>query len=132
VLKRIAVFSTLLCVLFPVLHAQELTTRMGNKEIIEMVGLGLSEDVIIEKIRSAPETKFDTELEALKALKEAKVPDAVIKQMISPKAAPAPAVAAAPVVNAAAKEVVDPNLPPKEVGVYWKNGSEFVYIKDKT
>jgi hypothetical protein len=128
-LKRLIVLVALICMLVAGIQAQELTTRMGNKEVIEMVSLGLSEELIIEKIRSAPETKFDTELEALKALKEAKVPDAVIKQMINPKAAPAVAAAAAPVVNAAAKEVVDPNLPPKEVGVYWKNGSEFVYIE---
>jgi hypothetical protein len=129
-LKRLMIVTAMMCLLVSLVYAQELTTRMGNKEIIEMVGLGLSEDVIIEKIRTAPEVKFETDLEALKALKEAKVPDAIIKQMINPKAAPAVAAApAAAVVNAAAKEVVDPNLPPKEVGVYWKNGAEFVYIE---
>lgn len=125
--KCVSVFSVVFLVLATVAAAQEaLTTRLGNKEIVEMVSLGLSEDVIIEKIRSAPEVKFDTDLPALKALKDAKVPDAVIRQMISPKAAPA---VAAAVVNAGAKEAVDPNLPPKEVGVWWKNNADWVFIE---
>jgi hypothetical protein len=108
--------------------AQELATRMGNKEVVEMVGLGLSDDVIVEKIRTAPETKFDTGLDALKELKAAKVPDAVIKAMINPRApvvvpvAPAPAPPPAVVAE-------DPNLPPKEVGVYWKDAEKFIFIE---
>jgi hypothetical protein len=117
VLKRLIVYSALLCLLLVGSGiAQDLSTRLGNKEIIDMVGLGLPDDVIIEKIRTAPEVKFDTSIEGLKALKAAKVSDAVIKQMINPKAAPA----GAPVA-AAEKEVADPNLPPKEVGVYWQD-----------
>ncbi len=106
--------------------AQELATRMGNKEVVELVGLGLSEDVIVEKIRTAPETKFDTSLEALKALKEAKVPDGVIKTMINPRAPVLMATAAPPAPPVATE---DPNLPPKEVGVYWKNADKFVFVE---
>jgi hypothetical protein len=129
VLKRLSVLAALLC-LFTVSAgwAQELATRMGNKEVIEMVGLGLSDDVIVEKIRTVPETKFDTGLDALKELKAAKVPDAVIKAMINPRA---PVVVQAAVAPAAAPAVVaeDPNLPPKEVGVYWKDTEKFVFIE---
>ncbi len=106
--------------------AQDLTPRMSNKDVIDMVALGLSDDTIIEKIRTASEPKFDTSLEALKALKEAKVSDSVIKQMINPKAG---TMTGGAVVAASAKEAADPNLPPKEVGVYWKNGAEFVFIE---
>ena len=121
--KHLSVFAALLC-LFTVSWSQELATRMGNKEVVEMVGLGLSDDVIVEKIRTAPETKFDTGLEALKELKAAKVPDAVIKAMINPRAPVVVPAAAAPAVVAE-----DPNLPPKEVGVYWKNAEKFVFIE---
>jgi hypothetical protein len=60
---------------------------LKNQTVIDMVGLGLSDEVVIEKIRSAPETNFDTGIDALKALKAAKVSDAVIMTMINPKAA---------------------------------------------
>jgi len=53
---------------------------------MEMAGLGLSDEVIIEKIKTAPETDFDTSMDALKALKATKVSDAVIRIMINPKA----------------------------------------------
>ena len=107
--------------------AQELAHRMSNKDVIDMAGLGLSDDVIIAKIRSgAGDATFDTSVDALKALKEAKVSDAVIRAMINPQV---PAVAAAPQPAVAAD---DPNLPPKEVGVYWKDGTQFVYIEGQT
>jgi hypothetical protein len=49
-----------------------------------MVSLGLSDDVIIEKVRSAASTNFDTSVEGLKLLKEAKVSDSILKAMINP------------------------------------------------
>ena len=99
--------------------------RLTNQDIIDMVNLGLSDDVIIAKIRSvngADELRFDTSVNGLKALKAAKVSDAVIKVMINP-APPVSVVAAATPVS------VDPNLPPPEVGVYWKDGATFVLIQ---
>ena len=57
---------------------------LSNEDVIAMVSLGLSDDVIVEKIRSAPATNFDTGLDGLKILKAAKVSDAVLKTMISP------------------------------------------------
>jgi len=50
-------FICLACVLFLSLvsnaWSQELTHRITNKDVIDMVALGLSDDVIIAKIRSA-------------------------------------------------------------------------------
>ena len=66
--------------------AQELAKRLSNQDIIDMVSLGLSDDVIIAKIRADQDPKFDTSTEGLKALKAAKVSDAVIRAMINPKA----------------------------------------------
>jgi hypothetical protein len=56
-------------------------------------------------------------------LKAANVSDAVIKVMINPAPAPAPVVVAATAITN------DPNLPPPEVGVYWKDGPTFVLIQ---
>jgi len=91
--------------------------RLTNQDIIDMSAAGLSDDVIIAKIRSATgadASKFDTSVDGLKALKAANVSDAVIKVVISP--APPPP----PVVTTATPMTLDPNFPPPEVGVYWK------------
>ena len=106
--------------------SQQLATRLTNKDVIDMVGLGLSDDVIISKIRSGAAggtLQFDTSVAGLKELKAGKVSDDVIKVMINP------APPAAPVVVAAAPMTNDPNLPPPEVGVYWKNGNAFTRIE---
>jgi hypothetical protein len=91
-----------------------------------MTSLGLSDDVIIAKIRSATgadASRFDTTVDGLKALKAANVSDAVIKVMINPALAPPP------VVTTATPMTLDPNFPPPEVGVYWKDGPTFVLIE---
>ena len=106
--------------------SQQLSTRLTNKDVIDMVGLGLSDDVIISKIRSASAggtLQFDTSVTGLKELKAAKVSDDVIKVMINPTPP------AGPIVVAAAPMSNDPNLPPPEVGVYWKNGNAFTRIE---
>ncbi len=134
--KHLAAWGLVCVLLVSLAGAQELAKRLTNKDIVDMVGLGLGDDVIIEKIRTAPEVAFDTSVDALKTLKEAKVPDEVIKFMINPKATAAtpaaPATAAAapavptPVVVIAPPD--DPNLPPKEVGIYWKDGPKWVEV----
>ncbi len=125
-----------LTVLFLLLHTfvcwgQQMSHRLNNQDIIDMVALGISDDVIITKIHSAAKPEdlaFDTSAEGLKALKAGKVPDAVIKVMINP--APSPSVT---VVPAATSTVVtnDPNLPPPEVGVYWKDGYTFMRVESE-
>jgi len=111
-------------------RAQEPAKRLTNQDIISMAQLGLSDDVIIAKIRSASAngagtTAFDTSVDGLKALKDAHVTDAVIKVMIDP--APPPAM----IVAGATPIALDPNFPPPEVGVYWKNGAAFVLIQGR-
>jgi hypothetical protein len=102
--------------------------RFTNEDVIGMVKLGISEDVIVAKIRAMSATgadaiSFDTGVEGLKALKAANVPDSVIKVMINP-APPAPTI-----VTASTTMTIDPNLPPPEVGVYWKDRANFVLIQ---
>jgi len=106
-----------------------MSKRFTNQDVITMVQLGLSEDVIIAKIRAmsatgADSVSFDTGTDGLKALKTANVPDSVIKVMINP-APPAPTI----VTGSNAPITMDPSLPPPEIGVYWKNGVNFVLIQ---
>ena len=64
--------------------SQSQPTPLSNDDVIQMVSLGLADDVIIEKIRSATKTDFDTSIDGLKTLKAAKVSDTVLKAMINP------------------------------------------------
>jgi hypothetical protein len=117
----------LFCFLITALSfGQELTKRFTNQDVIDMTGLGLSDDVIIAKIRSISGSggiKFDTSVDGLKALKAAKVSDEVIKVMLNPAPPPGPVVVGTSPVS------IDPNLPPPEVGVYWKDGTKFVLLQ---
>ena len=63
---------------------QQLTTRMTNQDVLDMVSLGLSDDVIIDKIHSVTNSNFDTSVPGLGVLKSAKVSEAVIRAMIRP------------------------------------------------
>ena len=105
-----------------------LRQRFTNQDVIEMAKLGLSDDVIIAKIRQAYGTEadavsFDTTVNGLKSLKAANVPDSVIKVMIDPVPPPATIVAGTSAIS------VDPNLPPPEVGVYWRDQGKFVLVQ---
>ena len=108
--------------------AATLRKRFTNQDVIEMAKLGLSDDVIIAKIRQAYQAgadsvSFDTSVGGLKSLKAASVPDSVIKVMINPAPPPAPVIAGASPIS------VDPNLPPPEVGVYWRDQGNFMRIQ---
>lgn len=124
--RYLSLVGAFLLLLTSATWSQQLSKRITNKDVIDMVGLGLSDEVIIAKIRSASAggtLQLDTSVDGLKELKAAKVSDEVIKVMINPAPATAPVVVAAtPISN-------DPNLPPPEVGVYWKNGGAFTRIE---
>ncbi len=116
-----------LLLILPAVAQDALQKRLTNEDVIGMVQLGLAEDVIVAKIRAANAVDpsglaFNTTLDGLKTLKAANVPEGVIRVMINP-APPAPTV-----VVQAAPLTVDSNLPPPEVGVYWKDGTRFVMI----
>jgi hypothetical protein len=102
--------------------------RFTNDDVIILVHMNLAEDVIVSKIRAMSSAdpsalRFDTSVEGLKALKDANVPDVVIRVMINPAAAQAT------VITQAAPITLDPNLPPPEVGVYWEDQSRFILIE---
>lgn len=105
----------------------KMSKRLTNQDVIGMVQLGLSDDVVIAKIRSASAAgadavSFDTSVDGLKALKAANVSDNVIKVMINPASEPPSS------PHAAGAAAPNPNLPPPEVGVYWKDGANFALI----
>lgn len=134
-ISKIVSFALLLsmAVAFPALgqDTAPMKKRFTNKDVIEMVQMGLSEDVVIAKIRTASATdtnsvSLDTSVDGLKALKEANVPDSVIKVMINPGPPPAAIVAGASPMS------IDPNLPPPEIGVYWKDGAKFTLLQGQT
>jgi hypothetical protein len=81
--------------------AQEVVT---NDTVIQMVRAGLSEGVILAKIRSS-QTKFDTRTDALIALKQAGVAENVMAAILGGGAPPARA-AAPPAASAPAGAVV--------------------------
>lgn len=60
---------------------------MTNADVIELCSLGLSEDVVAQKISMAKAVAFDTSIAGLKELKAAKVPDAVIRAMMTQQSA---------------------------------------------
>ena len=105
-----------------------LRKRLTNQDVIEMTKLGLSDDVIIAKIRQAYEAgtdavSFDTSVDGLKALKAANVSESILKVMINP--APPPAA----VVAGANPMTIDPSLPPPEIGVYWRDEGKFLLLQ---
>lgn len=55
---------------------------LTNASVIELVKLGLADDLIIQKIRQSAGS-YDTSVEGLKQLKAARVSDTVIKEMLA-------------------------------------------------
>jgi hypothetical protein len=62
---------------------QRLQSRLTNRDIVELVSLGFSDGVILDKIQSTQAVDFDTSIQELKNLKQANVSDAVIRAMIN-------------------------------------------------
>jgi hypothetical protein len=98
--------------------AQQLTGKMTNRDVTEMVSAGLSDEVILDKIRAADATNFDTSVEALRTLKAASVSDTVIGVMINPNLAISGGVRSAADQNTPVH--TDPNDPtaPHDPGIY--------------
>lgn len=94
------------------LSAGRTAQALTNQDVIEMVGLGLSDNLITDKIRVTQLTDFDTTVVGLRALKAARVSDAVIRVMVNAH----PPSAASKDFNApvAANE----GAVPDEIGVY--------------
>ncbi|HET8550297.1 MAG TPA: hypothetical protein VFL57_19940 [Bryobacteraceae bacterium] len=72
---------------------------LNNDAIVSMVAAGIDEQTIIAKIRSSSSIEFQLDADNLIRLKEANVPQAVIRAMLNAKA-PAPQPAAAVIKDA--------------------------------
>jgi hypothetical protein len=57
---------------------------LNNAAVIELKGLGLGENLIVDKIKTS-RCDFDVSINGLKQLKAAAVPDAVIRAMLAVK-----------------------------------------------
>jgi hypothetical protein len=89
------------------LAGQSAAKPLTNQDIKDLVAVGFSSEVIIDKIHAAEVTNFDTSVEALKTLKAANVPDAIIRVMIIPHAVPT-ASPATPPASASGPQRVEP------------------------
>src|SRR5947208_16604454 len=106
----VTLVAPLLMALSPAAVAQETLT---NQSVVEMVKAGLSERVIIAKIRTSP-TNFDTRTDALIALKNKGVSEQVIEAIMSPSGPPAAGADPPPPPSAPAGSVA--MAPPRAAG----------------
>ena len=93
--RKLVILLLLCAVAAATCFGQQPAKKMTNEDVIEMLGLGLTDDVVMDKIHSTPATDFDTTVAGLKILKTAKVSDSVIRAMINPHPA-TPLVSARP------------------------------------
>src|SRR5260221_2545320 len=99
---RRALTITLFLLATPLVAAEVL----DNAAVIRLVSAGLGGDVIVLKIEQS-QVAFDTSTDGLIALKEAHVPDVVIRAMLLKASEPAPTTVAAP-----AQRTTPPASPP--------------------
>ena len=121
----VALAVSLLAAPSTALFAQE---TLSNQSVVEMVKAGLSERVIIAKIRTSP-TKFDTSTDALIALKKNGVSEKVIEAIMSPPAPPA--ASAAPTAPPAAPAGSVAMAPPPVAGYAPSRPTVFLVVGGK-
>jgi hypothetical protein len=111
---------------------QQASKKLTNQDVTEMLSLGLSDDVVVDKIHAAA-TDFDTSVDGLKALKAAKVSDTIIRAMINPH--PASATNTGSTADEKQPPKGDPNDPnsPHDPGIYiyakTRNGLSLVMLE---
>jgi hypothetical protein len=93
---------------------------MTNQDVIEMVSMGLPDEVVTDKIQASANADFDTSVAGLKALKAAHVSDGVIRSMINFRGGPAEKLGT---TNAASNEQ------PQEAGVYLMSKGNLMEIE---
>lgn len=72
----------ILSTFFIIQHVLAQTEILNNQSVLDMVGLGFSEEVIIAKIKNS-NTDFDTSIEALKIFKEKGLSDNIITTILN-------------------------------------------------
>jgi hypothetical protein len=105
---------------------------LNNDAIIKMVSAGIDEQTILAKISASKTTDFRLGTDDLIRLKQAKVPDAVIRAMLTPGAAPAsPAPAAATSLVKDPGPAVPPPIPADLQQVVIRQGATITPLVDK-
>jgi hypothetical protein len=122
-MNTLARVLTLLVLLLAVtsVGAQEVLT---NESVIAMKKAGLSEGVILAKIRNSP-SKFDTSTQALVGLKQAGLSDAIIEAMVG---VPGPGGAVAAPPAAGAPRGAAAGLPQGRETIFHLKGSQYVEL----
>jgi hypothetical protein len=95
---------------------------LTDRDVVDLVAMGLPDDIVIQRIQAAPVTKFDLSVAGLKSLKNGKVSDAVIRTVLNPKA-PATGIA---VATASTSEL---NGLPQSVGVFVRQKNGYLEIE---
>jgi hypothetical protein len=90
-------------------EAKKVNTSLTNKDVIDLKNSGISDDVIVAKIKASA-CHFDTSVDDLKALKAAGISDAVMFAMVDTTPKPSAAVPVAPI---AAPAPPPPSIPPE-------------------
>jgi integrase len=62
-------------------HAVPLQARLRNSDVLELIQAGMPTEIIAAKIKGS-KCQFDTSIEAMKALRAASVPDAILLAMV--------------------------------------------------
>lgn len=118
--------------------AQEPATPLSLNEVVSLVQSGLSEELVIARIKGA-NRRFDLNADEMLELKKAGVSDNMIRYLVDPSAPyspPGPPAAALRDVNAPPlKDPLMPKIPP-EPGMYWLSSAQagkemFEYIELK-
>lgn len=126
-MKKAIVFVVMLA-LVPLMASQ--TAAIGNDEVVKMVKAGLSAEVVVGAIQSAPGNYIVTP-DALIALANAGVPAAVIQAMQGKsKATTVPALNAAASPAPTAAPAATSNLPlPAETGVFLRRADRCEFLQ---
>lgn len=102
--------------------AQETNSRLTNRDVLAMVSLGLSDEVIIDKLNATKDCDFDTSVDGLKALKAGNVSDRVIRAMINSPSTTTPA------TRDEHSPLIDDSREPSEAGVFLATKGKLVEI----
>jgi hypothetical protein len=102
-LFRIVTLIFILAAICCAAHAQSNSTPLTNKDVVDLVKMGMSSDVIVAKIKNSP-SNFDTSLAALQELKTANVSEPVILAMVQAPSATASS------INAPNKPALKPGV----------------------
>ncbi len=108
--QRIALVFTLCLLAFPI--AAQDAKPLENQDVIRLTRAGLSEDLIIAKIKSSP-TNFDTSTDGIMQLKQAGVKDRVLAIMLDGVGKPATTA-----VSVSNSDAASPKKYPEELGAF--------------